>query len=71
MGFCGLTAGPGRWVGPTGSARKERDRFIFLFPNLFLMRKQFQKNLEIVLEAQKLLRKFLKFQENSQRHIGT
>jgi hypothetical protein len=29
MGFCGLTAGPGRWVGPTGSARKERDRFIF------------------------------------------
>jgi hypothetical protein len=34
------------------------------------MRKPFQKNLEIVLEARKLLRKFPKFQENSQRHIG-
>jgi hypothetical protein len=44
-------------LGPVG-----KDRF---FLNLFLMRKQFQKNLEIVLEARKLLRKFPKFQENS------
>jgi hypothetical protein len=45
--------------------------FFFLFSNLFLMRKQFQKNLEIVLKARKLLRKFPKFKENSQGHIGT
>jgi hypothetical protein len=39
-----------------GPARK--DRFSFYFLNLFLMRKQFWKNLEIVLKARKILRKF-------------
>jgi hypothetical protein len=35
------------------------------------MRKQFQKNLVIVLKHQKILGKFQTFQENSQRHLGT
>jgi hypothetical protein len=35
------------------------------------MQKQFQKNLEIILKARKILGKFQKFQENSQRLIGT
>jgi hypothetical protein len=41
--------GPER-VGPTGSSQKDR---IELFSNLFLMRKQFQKNLVIFLKHQK------------------
>jgi hypothetical protein len=44
--LAGLAAGPER-VGPSGSARSSRIDFS-LFLNLFLMRKQFQKNREIV-----------------------
>jgi hypothetical protein len=51
-------AGAGRAFG-LGPLVKDR-----VFLNLFLMQKQFQKNLEIVLKARKILEKI---QENSQR----
>jgi hypothetical protein len=46
LGGLGGRAGAG-WVEPMGSAQSGRVGFVF-FSNLFLMRKQFQKNLEIV-----------------------
>ena len=45
----------GRW------ARPDRKGIFNDFPKLFLVQKQFQKNLENVFDARKILRKFSKF----------
>jgi hypothetical protein len=68
---------PGRWasagqagpervrVGPSGSAQTGRIRFVFL--EIIFNAKTILENLEIVLKARKILGKFQKFQEKSQR----
>ena len=53
----------GRW------ARPDKKEKFNNFPNLFLMQKQFQKSLENVLDARKILRKFPKFRKNSQKDL--
>jgi hypothetical protein len=67
----GPAAGPaeGRWVGPSGSAQIDRIGFVFF--KFIVNIKTIPENLEIVLKARKILRKFQKFQENFQRHFGT
>jgi hypothetical protein len=52
-------------VGPSGSAQTGRIRFVFL--EIIFNAKTIPENLEIVLKARKILGKFQKFQEKSQR----
>jgi hypothetical protein len=62
MGFSGPGSGGVNLKLERAKGRLRKDKVLF-FPNLFLMRKQFQKNLEIVLKARKILRKIQKFPE--------
>jgi hypothetical protein len=54
------------WVGPSGPARLDRIGFVF---SKFIF-KTIPENIEIVLKARKILRKFQTFHENSQRKLG-
>jgi hypothetical protein len=58
-------AGPVVWLGWTGSGPQARPKrkglvLIYYFPNLFLMRKQFQKNLENCFKGTKNTQKIFK-----------
>ena len=57
-------SGSGPWA---RQKKKERN----ISRNYFSMQNEFQKSLENVFEARKILRKFPKFLENSQRQIRT
>jgi hypothetical protein len=68
MGLAGWSS----WAGQIGSgsrmsARPKRKGKGYYFPNLIFNAKTIPKNLEIVLKARKILRKFQNFQENFQR----
>jgi hypothetical protein len=63
LGGPGGRAGAGGLGRAAGSAQS--DRIVLFFSNLFLMPEKIPEIAEIVLKAQKILRKSQKFQENS------
>jgi hypothetical protein len=64
-GWAGRDAGRAFGLGPM-----KKDLFCF-FPKLLFNAKTIPGNPRKCFEARKILRKSQKFQENSQRHIGT
>jgi hypothetical protein len=66
LGRGGVWVGAGRAFGLGPGAR-----YFSFFQNFFSVQKNFKETLYNSFKALKILRKSEKFQENSQRHIGT